>query len=691
VTGDWRLDWPVLTVSLFNTIVLVWLGLTVLLNAERRDWGVWLVGGGILAGAVFFVSHTALVGIGFDIPLEAAEFWWQLGWIPLVLCPLAWYVAVLWYARYWEPDAVRLRRRHRPWLTAVLVLAAALLVVIFFTGLLPSVRQLALYRLGDPSGAGRIPVVPAVLVVYLLLPVGLSLDALNQPVSPDRAMEDAARVRAKPWLTGAALLLLAVCLAVGGAIAWLVGDLIDGAPAAGIERDLAVADLALSGLMTAAVLTLGQGIVRYEIFTGRSLPRRGLQRGWRRAVILATGYSLLVGAGFALDIHPVYSLLLTAGIMTVFFALLYQRFFLERERLIVEMQPFVTSDRLYDRLLSDETGAPDAGRLFDRLCRDLLGAERGYLVPVGGMDALVAALAYPAGEAPEAGGLAARFETPAQMTLRIPPESFGGAGLAVSLWGVRGLAGLLLLGEKTDGSLYGQEEIEVARAVCERLVNLQAGAELTRRLVAFQRERLAESQVADRRVRRTLHDEVLPALHTAILRLSAGDPAAAVQADLASVHRDIAGLLSDLPPLIGPDFEQTGVIEALRGVVEGELAGALDRVEWAVAPEAEVEARDFPALKAEVLFHAGREALRNAARHARRADRPLHVCVRAMRLGDQPPYAFRLEIEDDGAGFDPAAQPLRGLRLHGTLLAIVGGELEVESEVGVNTRIVLSV
>ena len=31
------IDWAIMAVSLFNTILLVWLGLTVLLNAERRD------------------------------------------------------------------------------------------------------------------------------------------------------------------------------------------------------------------------------------------------------------------------------------------------------------------------------------------------------------------------------------------------------------------------------------------------------------------------------------------------------------------------------------------------------------------------------------------------------------------------------------------------------------------------------
>ena len=40
MTGGFWLDWAIISVSLFNTILLCWLGLTVLLNADRRDWGV---------------------------------------------------------------------------------------------------------------------------------------------------------------------------------------------------------------------------------------------------------------------------------------------------------------------------------------------------------------------------------------------------------------------------------------------------------------------------------------------------------------------------------------------------------------------------------------------------------------------------------------------------------------------------
>ncbi len=42
MTNNFLLDWALMAVSLFNTILPLWLGLTVLLNAERRNWSIWL-------------------------------------------------------------------------------------------------------------------------------------------------------------------------------------------------------------------------------------------------------------------------------------------------------------------------------------------------------------------------------------------------------------------------------------------------------------------------------------------------------------------------------------------------------------------------------------------------------------------------------------------------------------------------
>jgi signal transduction histidine kinase len=265
----------------------------------------------------------------------------------------------------------------------------------------------------------------------------------------------------------------------------------------------------------------------------------------------------------------------------------------------------------------------------------------------------------------------------------------------VALWNERGLCGALLLGEKWDGSLYTQEEIEIARSACERLVDTQAGAEMARRLMNLQRQQLAESQVLDRRARRALHDDILPRLHAAMLVLSSSvartDEQAEAMTLLGDAHRQISNLLRDLPAAITPEITRLGLVGALQWVVKEEMDGAFDKVDWQIESQAEQDASKLQPLAAEVVFYAAREALRNAARHARpeASVAPLRL---AIVVGSQ---SDRLEIllEDNGVGLNRSAGSGSssgsgsGLALHSTLLAVIGGSLSTESRAGVYTRV----
>src|SRR6476469_3629759 len=129
------LDWATMTVSLFNVIVL--------LNSERRRWGVWLAGGGLLLGGSFFVAHSAMLGHGLRDVSAGMDFWWQVGWVPVVALPYAWYVAMLWYSGFWDDRTGVMRRRHR-WLFALATLLFAGLVLLFVAfNPLPSYTELA--------------------------------------------------------------------------------------------------------------------------------------------------------------------------------------------------------------------------------------------------------------------------------------------------------------------------------------------------------------------------------------------------------------------------------------------------------------------------------------------------------------------------------------------------------------------
>ena len=93
MTGRFLLDWAVMAVSFFNTILLLWLGMTVWLNADCRSAGVVITAMGFVLGSSFFFSHSAILGLG-QMPYRA-DLWWQLGWVPVILAPSAWYVVML--------------------------------------------------------------------------------------------------------------------------------------------------------------------------------------------------------------------------------------------------------------------------------------------------------------------------------------------------------------------------------------------------------------------------------------------------------------------------------------------------------------------------------------------------------------------------------------------------------------------
>lgn len=689
-------DWINITISFFNTIALLWLGLTVLLNAERRTWGTWVAGGGMLLGGLFFAGHTAIVARVLGTFSAEMEFWWWVGWFPFISAPYLWYLVMVWYT------GVLHLRRHRFWLIAISLLGVSALGLLLFANPLPSYNEVV-----QRSGTGvfaiaGVPVVALVYPVYSTLCFVVALTALRHPAASERFMGDIARRRARPWLIGASLLLLAVSLSVGGAAGLFLFAVEAGRLPGWSFETLALFitfDLLISGLIAVTVVLMGKAVVSYEVFTGKVLPRGGLSKHWRRSLILAAGYGGLMAASLGFPIPEIYRLLLATTLMTVFFALLSWRSYLGHERSIERLRPFVTSQRVYEHLLNPST-APDVDATLplQALCEDVLNARSVRLVVLGPLAPLVGTgLDYPPHSMPlplDMSAVISACRTPHTLYVPLNPGQYGGAIWAVPLWSERGLIGLLLLGDKRDGGLYTQEEIEIACATGERLIDTQATTEMARRLMSLQRQRLMESQVLDQRTRRVLHDDVLPLLHTAMLLLgnSAGTQSAASEAVtlLADAHQQIARLLRELPATVAPEVSRLGLIGALQRAVEREVSSNFDGITWQIAPAAEQLLRAMPPLAAEVIFYAAREAVRNAARYGRNGDlgRSLHLTLRV-----DCDSGLALTIEDNGVGITPARPSQggsgHGLALHSTMMAVIGGTLTVESRPESYTRVVL--
>src|SRR5260221_148342 len=97
-----------------------------------------------------------------------------------------------------------------------------------------------------------------------------------------------------------------------------------------------MAEATEDGVHTAIIL-IGQAIVQFEVFTGKLLPQRRSMRHWRNIITLAVAYSAIMSGGVQLHIHPGYSLVLGAILLTLSYPMFSRASTLERQRYIRQL------------------------------------------------------------------------------------------------------------------------------------------------------------------------------------------------------------------------------------------------------------------------------------------------------------------------------------------------------------------
>lgn len=288
--------------------------------------------------------------------------------------------------------------------------------------------------------------------------------------------------------------------------------------------------------------------------------------------------------------------------------------------------------------------------------------------------------------------------------------TFGLAGVAMLLaWGISRSVGQPLLGltvaaeriasgdlqRPIDAERAGRGGGEVRRlaAALERmrasLVTSMTVATTNARLEERERVRqqllrkLISAQEEERkRIARELHDETSQTLAALGMAVDLGH-LDDVRRLAGRMHDELHRLIIDLRPSVLDDL---GLAAAIRWFAERHLSGAgiavrceIAALDGHVAPEVET-----------ALFRAVQEAIVNITRHA--SAETVLIQVSADLSGIQ------VEIEDDGVGFDPSgivSDPgsLRGVGLLGMRerLEIVGGTLQIDSEPGSGTHVVMNV
>jgi signal transduction histidine kinase len=660
----WLLESAALALSIFITVMLLWLGLTVWLNGERGRLVVPLSATALLAAAVFFLSHTIILGRGFAETGGGMDFWWRLAWIPLPLLPYAWLLIVIRYAGL----APEQRIIYRGWQIALGLGCALLIPVFVLSNPFPSYESLVYVHAVNTDRWHWFAGAP--LMLWLYLPYALMCYMVPLVALRSRSAKDSPHQRARPWLTAVSLTLLCVGLVVIATVMWAAPHPEPLVTIAGRQRGILFsADLAVEFLIALALILLGRVIVSFEVLTERPLPRRGFFRQWRRTVILMAAFAVVVAFVYRIQLRSIYSLMLTTALTATMFALFSWRVFAEHEEFLAALRPFVASTHLRERLLSGRTNDADIRTLFDALCRDVLDAQHACLILDG-----------PSGSPQR---ISYRWFEEAQVTRTLTLSEEGKA-----LGSAR-----LLLGPKFGGGDYTAEEMDVVRAAMQRIADLAAGEQVARLAMSLLRRRIAEVKVLSAQNRRVLHDDVLPQLHTAILKLEAcGDPEA--MAALTDAHKTLSMMVRQMGAAAPERLEREGLVVALRRALEHDFRDVFESIEWRVDESAVKRImQDVPPFVGEVVFAAAQEAIRNAARHARGDDgaRPLRLAIEINWL-----EGLRLVVRDDGVGVD-ASNGLSnggtgsGLLFHSTMLAVVGGWMRVESAAGRGTSVIIVV
>ncbi|MBH9579477.1 cache domain-containing protein [Inhella proteolytica] len=206
-------------------------------------------------------------------------------------------------------------------------------------------------------------------------------------------------------------------------------------------------------------------------------------------------------------------------------------------------------------------------------------------------------------------------------------------------------------------------------------------AESKLRLLARQ---VQASQEEERtRLARELHDGVSQTLVSTKLLVEAAQASGATEPLGRALERleacldEVRHLSHRLRPALLDTLGLPAALQHLAGEIE-EAAGL------PVELRLDGAARELPAELKTALFRVAQEGLTNAVKHAQAA----HI---ELQLGFEP-GAVRLQIRDDGRGFDERAVRLHpeqgiGLRNMRERLAALGGHFEIQSEAGAGTTL----
>ncbi len=433
-------------------------------------------------------------------------------------------------------------------------------------------------------------------------------------------------------------------------------------PGTGTLSELAGAT-AMTLFMLLIPLSIGIAILRYRLFDIDFIINRALVYGALTACIVGI-YVLVVGylgALFRTGGNLAISLIAT-GLAAVLFAPL-------RDRL----------QRSVNRLMYGERDDPY--RVLSRLGQRLEMTLEPHAVLPAVAETVAHALKLPhvaielkRGEEYE---IVAEYGRPAGKPLRLP-----------LVYGTE-TVGRIVLSPRSPGESFSPADRRLLDDLARQAGIAAHAVRLTDELQRSRERLVATREEERRRIRRDLHDGLGPALSSAMLKLGAArrllpssspadDMVVEVRNDIRATVTDVRRLVYDLRP---PALDQLGLVLAIRDYGEQYMSDGEGGLRITI--EAPKHLPPLPAAVEVAAYHIAREAITNAARHAR-----ARSCRVRLTLEDAPERSeLRLEISDDGVGLPKKRTAGVGLSSMRERAEELGGTCTVESPPGGGTRV----
>ena len=718
-----------------------------------------------------------LTPTGSSIPLD---FWWRLIWLPAISVPYIWFAIGLHYAALinqgWRRRRPLLLICSGIFGCLLLVMLIINRTTFTYVGTL---RLLAYGDLFDDTNAGLfsppvlLPVLFLIYVTFCAIGPWFTLGRINRlwrafwgtikkrksntkdGASPTLRTptlrselakafwDDPTEVElleepvlswhlARPILFLAAILMVILTTTLGILGTWSITDWFEvqrngiaQLPMDTIPLNLLILDLLATGSVAIMILLVGYSIVRHGILIERPLARRGFFEQWRGIVIVSTAIAILIALLVSFTHGTVGGLLLITSLATGVYALFTWSTYTAHDRYIALLGPFLRSTNLRHWLNTDqqktEQGLED---LFFLLCRDILAVKWARLTVMAGSVRRNFDYRWPTIAKEQikytlpkkVTGNVVEEEKRTPVRLRLSIDGKATICWVLPIYDELGLVATLYLGPRQDGAAFTDEDMDLAHACGERILDTLGDHEAMQAVAALLRRRIVDVKLLGAQHRRILHDDILPQMHLALLRLESLRSFADVEtappireegtapeqvlneavAMISDAHRRLAAMMRATAPSAPHRLERDGLMHAIHSMLEQDFQHAFDEVEWCVSEEVAhcIDEVTPPAI-AELIFAAVQEALRNAARHARGSDVHRRLCLTLKASCAQVDSDLEVIVADDGVGIISSDSSTTGtgggLLTHSALLAIAGGSLTLKSSPGegVTVRIYL--